>query len=472
MPVTSLEELRETLTASGGASNLVPKIIDRLLLEYKREQAPLTRAIPRKTWLTDVYYFNERTALPLSQMTTEAPSTTDVAASQSTYTQVKFPIKHMQSQLDISTFAAKVAMVNGNLFDLELAGAAKTMSWHEEINHLWGAANATVNTKRPQWDGIDIQVASANKINGNAQLLTLNVMDNMIDSIRGVAAQDLGDNWFYVMSPKMQSKVNSLFVNQQRFNLPMATLFSRDDFGIPNAPIADNLISAGVEVSTYRSIPIVTSTFLSNALGQMGTLTVSDAGGSGSSLTNIPYYYIVEAVTKQGLLYASAEGTATPTSGHNVSVSWATPTPTDAFGNTIDIIGYRIYRSTTSGAETLYALVSAYNLSDVAVTSFTDTGLIQDPTVTNTLYWQTVAKSGSNAASDGVTYARGGANNEDIYLIPRDPEYIVAPVTVEMTTQMLAPVNARTRQFALTQDMTLAMRAGAFAAKTYNIKFA
>ncbi len=216
----------------------------------------------------------------------------------------------------------------------------------------------------------------------------------------------------------------------------------------------------------------MTSTFLSNALGQMGTLTVSDAGGSGSSLTNIPYYYIVEAVTKQGLLYASAEGTATPTSGHNVSVSWATPTPTDAFGNTIDIIGYRIYRSTTSGAETLYALVSAYNLSDVAVTSFTDTGLIQDPTVTNTLYWQTVAKSGSNAASDGVTYARGGANNEDIYLIPRDPEYIVAPVTVEMTTQMLAPVNARTRQFALTQDMTLAMRAGAFAAKTYNIKFA
>src|SRR5690348_4133252 len=109
------------MTSTSGASQLVPKIIDRLLLEYKRLYAPLHKALPRKTWETAVYNFNQRTALPMAQETTEAPTTTQVAATQSTYVQLPFTIKHLQSQLDISTFAAKVAIVNGNLFDLELA---------------------------------------------------------------------------------------------------------------------------------------------------------------------------------------------------------------------------------------------------------------------------------------------------------------------------------------------------------------
>lgn len=470
MAVT-LEDLRETMTSASGASSLVPKIIDRLLLEYKREEAPLYHAMPRKTWQTNQYYFNERTFLPLAQATTEAPTTTQVAATQSTYVQKSYAIQHLQAQLDISTFAAKVAMVNGNLFDLELAGAARSMAWLEEIFHLWGSASATLNTERPEWDGIDIQVASANKINGGGQTVTLAALDNMIDSVRGVAAQDLGVNWFFVMSNKMQSHINSLFVNQQRFNMAMTRIFQRDDFGIPNAPVVDNqLVDAGLEVATYRSIPIVTSTFMSN-LGQMGTITCTPSNSGGSLAANT-YYYVVEAVTRYGLLYGSVEvsGSTTGSSG-SVALSWTTPTPTDAFGNTIDILSYRVYRSTTSGAESLYAIVSAYNNSDAAVTAWTDTGAIQNPTTTGTLYYYTVAASGSTPVSDGATYPRTSTTMEDIVLMPRDPEYAVCPVVNELTTQMLAPVNARTRQFALTEDMTFALRAGAFAAKTYAVKY-
>ena len=473
MPV-SLSDLREAMTIASGATPLVPKIIDRLLLEYVRKYAPIRHAIPRKTWDADVYWFNQRNQLPKAQATTEAPSTTDVASSTSNYVQKSFTVKHLQSQLDISTFAAKVALVNGNLFDLELTGAAKSMAWLEEIFHLWGSANATLNTKRPQWDGIDSQIVTANKLDGATSVVSLNNLDSMIDTVRGVAAQELGDDWFFVMSPKMQSKVNSLFLNQQRFNMPMSRIFSRDDFGVPNAAVVDNqLVDAGMEVATYRSIPIVASNFLSS-LGTMGTVTAS-ASGSGSSLSNVAYYYVVEAITKYGLTAASAEATVTPSAGQNVVLSWSTPAPTDAFGNTIDIIGYRIFRSTTSGAESLYAISSAYNTSDAAVTGFTDTGLIQDPTATNTLYAMTVASSGSNAASDGVTFPRvqtGTQLVEDIYLLPRNPEYIVCPVVNEMQTQMLAPVNARTRQFSLTEDMTLALRAGAFAAKLGRVRAA
>jgi hypothetical protein len=470
---TTLEDLRETLSTTSGASALVPVIIDRLLLEYVRKYAPLHRAIPRKTWSTNTYYFNLRNQLPLAQATTEAPSTTDVAASQSNYVQNNFPIKHLQSQLDISTFAAKVAIVNGNLFDLELAGAAKAMAWLEEIHHLYGSAQATLNTKRPQWDGFDVQIGNANKIDGGNQVLTLQMLDNMIDAVRGVAAQELGTDWFFCVSPKMSSRLNGLFVNQQRFFENMTTIYGRDDFGFPDGPIVDNKVGvdAGVEVQTYRGIPIVINNFLTNQ-GQMGAISTTNNTGSGSSLsTSTTYYYIVEAVTRYGLLYGSTEVSASPAgSGNNIVLSWSTPMPKDAFGNTIDIMGYRIYRSTSSGAETLYALSSAYATNDSAVTSFTDTGLPQTPATNSSLVAATVATSGSNAASDGVTFPRTGSTTEEIILAPRNPEYIVVPVVNEVQSQMLAPVNARTRQFALTSDLTLAMRAGLFGAKLYRVK--
>lgn len=444
---TQLEDLRETLTAASGAANLVPKIIDRLLLEYKRLYAPLHRAIPRKTWETANYYFNQRTALPVAQETTEAPTTTQVAATSSTYNQQSFVIKHLQSQLDISTFAAKVAIVNGNLFDLELAGAAKSMAWREEINHLYGNSNATVNTLRPQWDGFDQQLgtSSANKIDAGNSALTLTNLDNLIDSVRGVAAQELGTDWFFCMSPKMSSRTNQLFINQQRFNEGMTTLYGRDDFGFPDGPIMDNRIGvdAGIEVQTYRGVPIVLNNFLSTLNGQqMGTIATTGNTGSGSSLsTTTTYYYIVEAVTPYGLLYGSTEVSQQISgSGNNIVLTWSTPTPTDPLGNTIPIISYRIFRGTSSGSETLYAVSCAFNTSDAAVTSFTDSGLIQNPASNSALFAATVASSGSNAVPDGVTYPRTSSTTEEVLLLPRNPEYMVAPVVNEIQSQMLAPV--------------------------------
>lgn len=472
MPAT-LEDLRETLSTTSGATSLVPKIIDRLLLEYQRKYAPLHKAIPRKTWETNTYFFNQRTALPQAQMTTEAPSTTQVAATQSTYVQNNYPIKHAQVQLDISTFAAKVAVVNGNLFDLELAGAAKTMAWLEDMQHLYGSAQATLNTLRPQWDGFDVQVGNANKINGGGTAATLSQLDNMIDAVRSVVSQELGVDWFFHISPKMSSHINGLFVNQQRFNEDMTMIYGRDDFGIPGGAVVDNKIAvnAGLEVQTYRGIPLVLSSLISNQ-GQMGTVALTNNTGTGVGTLSGTYYYIVEAITNSGVLYGSTEVSIAASGTNNIVLSWSTPAPTDAFGNTIGILGYRIFRAQTSGAETLYALSSAFSTTDTAVTSFTDSGLPQVPATTGTLVAATVATSGGNAASDGYTYPRTASTSEDIVLLPRDPEYMVCPVVNEVQSQMLAPVNARTRQFALTSDLTLAMRAGLFGAKLYNVKTA
>lgn len=478
MPAT-LEEIREAFTLAGGASTLTPKIIDRLLTELQRKYGPMYRAFPRRTWKTDTFYFNQRTALPKSQFTTEAPPTSgtgSVAPSNSNYAQKGFPIKHLQSQIDISTFAAKVAMVNGPLIDLELAGATKSLEWLHETTHMWGNAASTLNTFRPQWDGIDTQIAASNKIDAGTQTLALQMMDNAIDAVKGVYASELGTDFFFAMSPKMQSRLNGLFIQQQRFNEGMTRIFTRDDYGDPNATVADSTIDAGVEVQTYRSIPIVLSSFLSSQ-GTMGSLSsVSNNTGTGGGLLSATtYYYVMEAVTRYGLTVASAEYSASPAAnGNSIIFSWTTPTPLDAYGNVIDIIGYRLFRGTTSGTESLYAAISAYDLSDAAVTSFTDTGLAQNPAVTNTLYWATFTATGT-AASDGVTFPRvqtGSQIVEDIWLMPRDPEILVVPQVNPIKTVMLAPINARTRQFALTADMTLAMRAPAFAAKISRVRAA
>lgn len=478
MPAT-LQDLREAFTLAGGATTLTPKIIDRLLNELQRKYGPLHRAIPRKTWETDTFYFNQRTALPKAQFVVEAPGTSgagSVTPTNSTYVQKSFAIKHTQSQIDISTFAAKVAVVNGNLFDLELLGAAKSMEWLEETTHMWGSASATVNTYRPQWDGVDSLMATANKVDAGGNVLGLSHMDSAIDAVRGVYAGELGTDFFFAMSPRMQSRLNGQFVNQQRFNMGMTKIFTRDDFGDPNAGVSDSAIDAGIEVQTYRSIPIVISTFLSSQ-GTMGALTLTSnttGAAAGSLLAATTYYYVVEAVTKYGLTVASAELSASPSSnGNYIVLGWSTPQPLDAYGNVIDIIGYRVFRGTTSGSETLYAQVAAYDNSDVAITAYTDTGLIVNPNVTANISTYTVASVSTNAVSDGVTFPRiqtGTQITEDIWLLPRDPEILVCPEVNPITTQMLAPINARTRQFALTADKTLAVRASAFMSKICRVR--
>lgn len=473
----TLAELREafSLTGANNALPLVPKVIDRLLFEGVRKYAPLRRALPRSTWETDQYIFNSRLALPRSQMTTEAPSVTDVQPTASSYTQKSFPIKHQQTQLDISLFTAQVAKVNGDLFNLELSAAARSHAYLEEILNIWGSAGATNNTKRPQWDGIDLLMSNSNKIDAGGNPLTPKMLDDMIDSIRGIAAAEImGGEFFFLVSGKMESSINRLFTQFLRIEKEMTTVYARDDYGMPNGPITDNAFDPGIECVSYRGVPIVISSFQSS-VGQMTTVTAA-AGGTGSSFGIGTNYYVVEAVSRNGLSLASTEVSQATTAGQNVTLTWTTPTIVDVYGYPVDILGYRIFRGGSTGTETLYATVSALDANDNPITTFVDTGLIQNPYLTgSTLTAATVAQLAGNAAPDGATFphvSTGGSLIEDIYLIPRNPEYCLVPVVNEMTTTQLAQINARTRQMALTSDQTLGLRAPGFASKLCRVKIA
>lgn len=476
--MATLRQIQETLDQSNGAQFLVQPVIDRALFVARRAYTPLFRILPRRKWDTPTYIFNQVTNYPQAQFTTEDPPTSGtgaVVAGASVYNQVSFAIKHWQVGMDLSKFSIQTARVNGNLAQLELDGASKSSVYLREMAYMYGSAGATVNTKRQANDGLDLLINVNNKVTGGA-VVGFSQLDAAIDAVSNQLAEEIGNNYAFVMTPEMWSSLaRNNFQTQQRF-MGESVIFPRDDRGRLGAPVTDNktYIKGGLNVLTYRDVPIIKSSFLASK-GQMTTVTATDGGGSGSSLANSQYGYIVEVVTDYGVSLGSAEATVTPVAGHNVTLSWTTPAIKDTYNNTRLNLFYRIFRTAAAGAagsETLYAVVSAFDNSDAAVTSWTDTGLPVNPYASGAsgqaLYSTTVATSGSNAAPDGATTPRTnptGHVQQDIFLVPRDPDICVVAAVNEAHTEMLALVNARTQQMAYLGDETLALRGPAFAAK-------
>lgn len=476
--MATLNQVRETLQLSTGAQNLVQPVIDRFLFESVRKYTPLRRVIPRMTWKTNNFLFNKRTKYPVAQATIEAPATTgtgSVAATSSAYSQVQYPIKHIQTNLDLSEFSIQIANVNGNLADLELEGGSHAMVYLEEMFHMFGSSQATLNTLRPQWDGFDSLLATGNKLDAGSALIDIAMLDAMIDAVKVRLADELGNNYFFLVTPKLQSAINRLFVQYERW-FSKVRVFTRDDYGIPDAPVVDNYMDAGIEVVSYRGVPIIESSFLSS-LGQMTSVSAG-ASGTGSQLVNAQYSYVVEVVTDYGISLACPEVQITPTAGQNVTLSWATPAITDADGNVRANLLFRIHRSLAggaSGSETLYAMVSALDNTDTAITSFVDTGAPIVPSTTPGAYAVTVATNvgATQALPDSVTFPRiqsGSQLVEDMYLMPRTSDIMTVAAVNEMRTKLLAQVNARTIQMALIADETLALRGPTFGSKLCRVR--
>jgi hypothetical protein len=476
--MATLRQIQETLSQTTGAQFLFQPVIDRALFENKRKYTATRMLFGRRKWNVPTYEFNKRTNFPTAQFVTEAPPTTgagSVTASSSSYSQVLYPVKHWQVNLDLAKFSIQTARVNGDLMQLELDAASKIAMWLEEATNYYGSAGATLNTKRPAWDGVDLLMSTNNKLAGNTTP-TIAMFDAMIDAVKNRLAENLGmSSYAFVMSPEMLSATGRLFVQYERW-MGKTVVYPKDDRGVLGAPVTDNktYIDGGLEVVTYRGVPLIESSFITS-LGQMSTVTASDGGGSGSSLTNVQYGYVVEVVTDLGISLACAETTVTPTAGHNVTLSWTAPTIVDADGATRLNLFYRVHRTVGGaalGTETLYAVVAAYDTTDTAVVAFTDTGLIQNPSVTGTLYATTVAFSGANAVPDAITTPRtnpSGHLQQDIWLLPRDPDILCVPVVNELQTVPLALVNARTQQLALIGDQVLAVRGPNFMAKACGV---
>ena len=245
----------------------------------------------------------------------------------------------------------------------------------------------------------------------------------------------IGSDWMFVMSPSANSKLAQLLVNQQRFNDRVE-------------------VAAGLQVPTYRDVPIVKSSFLAARSQQFSTVTPSTST-TGGSLTASTYYYQVTAVINRfGELQASTE-VSQATTGSTSTVTLTFSTPASIEGGSP--IAYKVYRGSSTGTETLLGVVAAVDDLGAAVTSIVDNGtnlLVNGRSATGSAPWPT-AYVGTNT---GVKPR--AAKDSDIYLVPRNEDFLVRPYVRDFFVKELAQVATApdVLPFYIASDTTLAVR--------------
>jgi hypothetical protein len=435
-------ELQEALTTAGSVTPFIPKSIDPVLLEYQRRYAPLLAAIPTKQWNSTQYFFNRRVARPDSGGVVDGGAR---PIGNSVYEQAVFNIRLFQAVGSVTGFAQTVTRdLVGDLRQMELDGTVTSMMWTLENTLIWGHDGATVAGQYPICSGLDYLVSNwvagsgsnafVNSIDQAGGTFVLRYLDQLMDIVETNAAMPVGSSHMFLMSPRMASSVSQVLMAQQRFEAPTTT------------------IGAGLNVPTYRDVPIVKTSFLSPRANQQGTVTTGTAT-TGGTLAAATYSYKVAAVIARfGEIQASVE-VSQATTGSTSTVTLTVAAPANMPDGAAPIL-YKIYRSTSTGAETLLGVVDAFDTTGAAVTTITDTG-------TNLL---------TNGSGNTGPAAYQGTNvgalprtgvHEDVYLVPRDPNFLVRPYTRDMQIIPLSPTVTApdTLPFAVLTDTCLAVRA-------------
>lgn len=440
-------ELQEALTAASSVTPLIQKQIDPLLLEYQRRYSPLLAAVPTKQWGSTQYFFNRRTARP------DAGGVVDGGArpiGNSTYEQASFNIRLFQAVGSVTGFAQTVTRdLVGDLRQLEIDGTVQSLLWTLECDAVWGNDPATALGAYPIMSGLDYLVSNWSAGSGsNAFINALDVnnnfslarLDQLIDMVESNAAMPIGSSYMFVMSPRMASAVAQAAFPQQRFG------------STPTTQVA------GLNVPSYRDVPIIKSSFLSPRTFQMGTVTSGTTAAGGTLAQNTNYkYYVSAVIARFGEIQVCAEVSQTTgnTNANNI-ITLTVAAPSNMPDGATPIL-YKVYRTAGGGAsntETLLGVVDAFDTTGVATTSIIDTG-------TN-LQTNSSGNTGPSAYVGGNSgcFPRG-AGQEDLYLVPRDQNFMVRPYTRDVQVIPLAPTVTApdTLPFALVSDTCLAVRA-------------
>jgi hypothetical protein len=462
-------DIEEALTAVGAAA-LVQKRIDPLVNELQRRYSPLLEAIPAEPWNSTVFNWDARTQLPSGGSTTDG-GTRPVTSS--TYIQTPVTIRNMLTVGAVTGYAEAVTQTFGSLRGREIMGAVKGLNWDVETLLTWGNSAATQFGPYPQFDGMDTlcsRTTGSNKntidcsgINsGNFELA---IMDLLIDLVEGNISESIfSDDWFFVCSPTVESRIAQLLIAQQRFN---------------NLPTAE--IGAGLVVMAYRDIPLVKSSWLNARDGAMSTIAATQATTGGSIDGGSNRYYRVTAILPRSgesapsnELHVTVAGSTGSTATNIVTLTFTPPTTNTG----APVLAYKVYESATTGTEVLLGVVDGVvglmsdNVTPIVTTSIVDTGTALVP------------QNGSTVpASSPSVYVGGGlgslpvpvATGQNIYLMSRDPANIVRPyVRNVQPVPNLAPTVLAPDQmpYALVTDTALGLRMDTFIARAYNTKVA
>lgn len=495
-------DIQEALTAAGAAP-LVSKRISPVLLEYQRRYAPLVRSLPSTKWDSTVYYFNKRVTLPGGGFVTDGGAYNNGVASSSSYNQENFQIRLLQSIGAVTGYAQAVTRnLIGDLRAREIEGAARGLYWDMETALIWGAESPTAAGPAPQFDGLDV-ICSAfsnttysttaalnpgvgggsvdnwngagpggwagsagnkwidgqdqNAIDAAGNNLSLGQLDLLIDLVESNVAEPVDNSeWMFLMSPSANSRLAQLLINQQRF--------------------VDNVeIAAGLIVPTYRGVPIVKTSFLSprtNVLGTTsGAASSSTVAGTPALTASTRYDYQVSAVMSRfGEIQACTRFNATTGASSTLAIDITLPASTvGPEGATPN--HYKVFRVvSTSAIPVLVGIVDAKYIGTDGNT-YTTTHIIDSGTAL-------APYDGTHAPVSGAVgyfYPNAGIKPltnglQSIYLMSRDPNYIVRPYVREMQPVNIYPTTASpdSLPFAFVADTTLAVRGAKYMGRLAN----
>jgi hypothetical protein len=451
-------DLQEALTAAG-SSALINKIIDPLLLELQRRYSPLVRAVPTIPWSSTVYNFNSRTSRVPGGFVQDGGAR---PVGNSVYAQTPFTIRNMQAVGAVTGYAQAVtAGVIGDLKRREFEGAAASLYWDIEAAMCWGNEASTQNGAYPEFNGLDTQVSTFSGVTQNVIDMaggnfSLGLLDQLADMVESNAAMPVYDaGWMFVMSNTAVNRATQLVQNNQRY-------------------VNTTEVAAGLQVPTYRGIPLVKTSFLSTRSMQLGTVTTATATTGGTLAAATYRYSVAPVIARQGEIVPSAEVTQAATgSTSTVTLTLPVVTGLDGAGPLL----YKVFRSTGgAGTPTLLGYVDAVvGLAADGVTPIMATSIVDDGIKLTPMNGATVpavnpaAYVGTNASMKPLA-----AGQENLYLVSRSRDNLVRPYVREVTPLDVYPTTSSpdSLPFALMTDTTLAVRAPRFTGRLTRVNVA
>lgn len=461
--------IEEALTAVG-AGALVQKRIDPLVNELQRRYAPLVASIPAEQWNSTVFNWDTRTVLPAGGFVTDGGAR---PVSNSTYVQAPVTIRNLLTVGSVTGYAEAVTQSFGSLRGREIIGAIKGLGWDVETGLVAGSSGATQFGPYPQYDGLDTLCSVFSGQNQNVQDMTswnsgggfdLASLDTIIDMVEeNVAEAIYGDDWMFVVSSSLESRVAQLLTAQQRFNV--------DNGSLPRAQVA-----AGLNVLTYRDIPLVKTSFLNAKGGTMSAITLSTATTGGFIAPSNRWYQVSAVLPRYGETLPCAEVEQIVPSGTSTNiVTIAFTPPTTGVSSAAPVLLYKVWESATTGTETLLGYVDGTvglmsdNVTPIVTTSIVDTGVQLVPQNGSTVpATSPAAYVGTNSSMKPLQ--SGGQN---FYLVSRDPANICRPYVRDcQPVPNLAPTVTAPDQlpYALVTDCALGLRMPTFIGRGYNVK--
>lgn len=353
--VKSLVQKAMLASDTNVGAGLIPQHLEKLITTTIVRLVPEIAVIDPQFDSQKYHEFNRLTSLPDGQGTIGESGVTPTG--RSTYVRTGRNLKVIRSKGAVTNFLQDASKNYIDALSVEMENHVQAHAYNLSIQLHWGNDQADPY----QFPGLDYFIATNRDAGtrGGTVPTDLSMLDEMID--KNMRLQGQNHRKAFLMSPELLSKFSRLLTNV------------RLNQGLSGGGLSTVEIPGGWRLQAYRDVPIITTTQTRND-NQMGTVTPSTAT-SGGSVAAATYYFQVAYIDINGESIASDEVSQTTTGSAS--------TVTLTFDDVSTARLYKVFCSTTSGAETLVSVIPANTYDSVGTPTARTTTVTYSTTPTS-----------------------------------------------------------------------------------------